>query len=539
MTRAAPPTDIPPVVFSDFTPGIADLPGISYPTCQATRTNTYRCLANPSGSLGPGPRRDYSLAGNDFDDAAPQNGYFCSGIYVSSPILPSAGASSADGRAHELWIATEWDTTAAGNTKKRRLERVRLFESAPTRETIYTNDTATSSGVGTATCCTFAQTRANTVSPVTPGIPVLAISWYADVAANSINYEFPDNTTPTLNTPFAVHTSQALVITHQGRFVYRFISAYDHGVNGRYSTTEDLKWGDVNNPQAALSALQAFYPEQADGYALMASMSANELFCLKEQGALVIVGDLALPTITNLPMVEGSGFMPQAAGLRTPLGFLYSARSGLHSWTHGDAAELISPVMDPDFHRITSEVELFGGQSYSWYYTGGLAFLSNNFIFDTRTKSFWRLEDINTMQLRWMTGARQFVYGAKSEFSHADTSLIYGWNLDDGASSYSWQSHPIWESVDRVVAIDEIELIAQGQGTIRLTLTGLDGSTRSVLFELKNPGFPERFRSNFAIQGKYLQLRIEADSLESTADAPTVYSVVVHPSTRQPISVSR
>lgn len=532
----AAPSELPPIVFSDFTPGIADLPGVSYPATQATRENTYRCIANPSGSLTPAPRQDYTLAGNDFDAADPQNGYFCSGIYVSSPILPGSGSADAEGRAHELWIATEWDTSAAGNTKKRRLERYRQFESAPTRETIYTNDDATSLGIGTATACVFAQTRANHAAPTTVGIPVLAISWYADKAANSINYEYPDDTTPTLNTPYAVHTSQALVVTHQGRFVYRFISAYDHGVNGKYATTEDLKWSNPNDPQAALTVLQTFYPEQADGYALMASMSANELFCLKEQGALVLVGDLNLPTVTNLPMVEGSGFMPQGSGLRTPLGFLYAGRSGLRSWTHGDTSELISPAMDHRFHTIETEVELYGGQSYSWYYVGGLCFLGNNFIYDTRTKSFWRLEDEDDIRLRWMTGARKWVYGAKSTFSHEDTSLIRGWNLDDGATSFSWQSHPIWESVDRVVAVDEIELIAQGHGRVKLSLTDIKGNTRYELFDLVDTGFPERFRSSFAIHGKYLQLRIEADSGDDTHDAPTIYGVTIHPSVRQPIN---
>lgn len=520
---------MPPIVFSDFKPGIADKPGVNYPPGMATRTNTFRCRCSPTGSLIPGPGHDFDLSGTAFEGSQPLHGYYCAGIYAAGPITPSSGTASAAQRFHELWIATEYDLVTP--EKRRRLQRVREFENSPTTDLIYTFDGGAAVDAGIAWACTFGQSRGNKTTPTSPGIPVLAIAWGSNIAAACIMYEFPDDTTPTSNTPKSLGTDAALVVTHQGRFVFRYPTAYGHGTNADWVTTENLKWTPVNNPQGTISVLQAFYPEIADGYSLMGSMSANELFALKETGAVVFIGDLDNPTVYNMPMVVGSGGVPISSGVRTPLGYFYPSRDGIRSWNHGDSSDNVSPMMDNSFYQIGSEP--FLAQSYTWATIGELVFLSNNFYFDALTRSYWQLEDPSVMQFRWMTSFRQYIYGARTSYTNADPTLIRGYDIEDGADSYSWQSHPIWQSTERILEFREIELIAEGQGSVTVTMFALDGTPKSEVFQLENNGFVERFRRNFSISGKYLQLRIECDSFETGQAAATVHNVTIHPDARQ------
>lgn len=525
------PLVLPPISIRDFTPGIADDPGVNYPPGQATRQNTFGCYALSTGALVPAFRSVYTRAGDHFEASNPSAslGYFCAGIYMVGPVLPTAATISSVPA--ELWIATEWALTTP--TKKRRLQRVLLDENPVVTEDIITQSDASATDATIMWQAFFCQNRSNQSNPTQVGIPVVIIGWGSSIVAFANIWEFPNDTTPTLNTPKVIANISGQPISHQGRVVWHEPTSYHHGVDTDYATGENLRWTDTNDV-SGISAYQAFYPESADGYSVKASMTANQLLLIKETGAIVVYGDLDNPTVNNLPAVPGNAELFSCNGARTPLGFLYPAR-GVWSWSTGDSAENIAPNMDPDFYKPPA----VGGIEGAWWYPiNNWVFLSNNFFFDTLTRGLWQIEDPTTVRYAYVTGARHLVYMAKNFYTNASDALITGYDLNLSRRSYSWQSQPIWESIGRTIKITEFELIAKGQGTVAITLTGRSGATTTVSVTLVNAGYPERFRENIAIQGEYVQVKIVANSGSDSVEGATIYELILEPESRAQVKVT-
>lgn len=523
----------PPITFRDFRPGISDNPGTNYPPEQATRTNTFRCLSNRSGALVPGMRRTSSIAGTHFEASNPTPGfYLIVGFYAGGPVVPLV-ASPSPSYTHELFIGTEY---LFGGNRKFKLERRRMYEATPSNDLIKNISRADATVTGRGWGMTFGTSRSNKGAPTTPGIPIVVFAWGSSAnVADSFTSVFPDDATPTLNAPYDVQTGQsALICTHQGRIVLHRQSAYGHGVDTGWNPAEDMQWTAVFNP-GSLGSLTNFVPENPDGYSVMQPMSANELFALKASFAVMFQGDLNDPIVINLPMVPGTPI--GQSGVVSPAGLLYgNPLSGVWSWMGGDSAKLLSPQMRPDFWTLTDGLHL--AQQYQWATMGDLVVLSNNWIYDIQTSSWWRLEDDSLFHTRYITTDwyKQFLYGSITQYTHAADTIAYEWTRSLGSSTYSWQSHPIWQSIDRILAVREVDLVAQGQGTVTLTCTGFSGATTSEVITLDNTGYPERHRRNFYIQGQYLQLRIQVDSGSASVDGPTVFSVALHPDPRARLS---
>lgn len=526
------PASIAPLEIRDFTPGIADNPGVGWPAGQATRDNTFRCTANRAGALVPGPRRNYALTGTDF--GTPLAGYYViDGVFAAGPV-EGTGTPDPDGRGHDLFVATEFNS---GGNRRFKLERWRQYETPVTADLIRDYVTADASNGGNGCGIQWALTRVNRAAPTTPGIPAVIYAWIPALATigNGFIEQFPNDATPALNAVFQIATPRGMIMnTHQGRVVWGVQNGYSHGVNSSWATAEDLFWTAVNNT-GSVGPVQVFVPENPDGYLVLIPMSANELFCLKRSFGVALVGDLDNPTVINLPMVPG-GSDPIGATI-SPLGLVYANRyTGVWLWAHGDSANLLSPAMDPDFWTLAAlNAELLVGNKYTFDSFGTRIFLSNNFYFDTDTKGWWRLENPATLQIRHFTHFEQFLYGSPSTTPDPPGTVVYGWNTELGESTYSWQSQPFWETVDSTVNIREIEVVAKGAGTITITASGLGAATANIVLTLANLGYPERFRENFAILTDYLQVKIEANSGSSVVDAPTVYEVILHPDARTPV----
>lgn len=534
---AQPPAPLPLIRFSDFTPGIADIPGVNYRPEQAMRTNTYRCIANRTGALTPLPRQDTSYAGIDYESANPDAGYYLvNGFYVPPyTVTPETGSDPVDpdGRFHAVFLSVSY---VKGGSFKNKLELFRFWDNPHTNATLRTSSGAPASNTGaTAFGATFGLTRMNKGAPTSPGVPIVVIGWgNLDPSLKYVS-TFPNDATPTLDTLYDITTSIALPIitVHQGRVVISEVTNYGFGTQGTSVTSENLQWTNVND-DSVVNIVQAFVPENPNGYAVLYPMSANELFALKQTGAALMVGDLDNPSIQNLPMVPGTIIVQTATA--SPLGLIYgSEQSGVWVWQHGDSSTLLSPNMLPDFWMIANEP--LTGNRYRFECWDDWIIVPNNWVFDTLTKGWWRLENEATFQINKYGRYDKFLYGAKRTYTHAALTAFYSWRKDKGAVSYSWQSHPIWETIDRIFSVREIELVAKGQGTVVATLTAIDNSTTSKTFTLANTGFPERFRANFAIQGRYLQLRLVADSGSNSVDAPTVYEVQLHPDERSRLPV--
>jgi hypothetical protein len=546
-------TSLDPIAFKDFSPGIADNPGVSYQPETATRANTWRCIANRSGALVPLPWRTepFTVPTPSTDPNAPYavNGLYAPPIGVFPTVLFHLGDEYP---AHELMVGIQWDENiGSGPTAHQNLYRVRRYEQ-PLGTAFDLIHSATPypmpasfipSGMG------FGTTRSNQADHTIVGTPVVVALWCSGFASGYLLC-FPDDQHATTNTPYVKFSEPTFLLDmccHQGRTIVQEATAYNQGVDTTTFMGENLLWSKVNtfsdwtpnaDPAVAIHAFpQAFVPENPSGYAFMAAMSANELFAVKLNGAVNVVGDLDNPTVVSLPMVAGSEISHTPAICE--LGVVYGSRtSGVWLWPHGDTSQLLSPRMIPDFWAITpgSDDDAFGGVAYQFARCDDWVLVPNNWIFDTNLKSWWRLEDPDVAQIRLFTSMSHFIYGSESFYSPADNQPIHLWKREDKGPTYSWQSHPIWQSVADIVNVNEIEVIAEGQGTITVTLTALNGDHHSITLALANCGYPERFREAFAIQGTYLQLRIEVDSgIPLYAPAPTVYSVTLYPFSEQPV----
>lgn len=540
-------TAIDPIRFTDFRPGISDNPGAGYKPESATRANTWRCIANRSGALVPLPWR-FGPFTMPHEAANLDENIWVNGVYVAPMgLLPTVAAFKADQfPEHEVFFGTEW---VEGGTHHHRLRRVRRYEEPGTAMDLLHDISWPDPGaIWHATGMQFGTTRSNRADNTIVGAPVVIVLWSQGSTHNYL-LSFPDDQALASNTPFFKYQDNVFLLNfccHQGRTVAQIATAYGQGVNTTTFMGENLQWSRVNNfgdwtpnadPAVAIHAFpQVFVEENPSGYAFIAAMSANELFAVKVNGGVNVTGDLDNPTVISLPMVAGSEMSHTPAVCE--LGVVYGNRtSGVWLWPHGDTSQLLSPQMDPGFWVLNqTDLDDFGGIPYSFARCDDWVLIPNNWIFDTNLKSWWRLEDPSVVAIRHFTAMSHFIYGSQSFYTGNDHWGIHEWVREDKTDSWSWQSHPIWQSVGDIVNVASIELVAEGQGDVRLTMTALDGTTNAITITLANPGFPERFRENFAIQGQYLQLRIEADShVPRYGAAPTVYSVALFPFTEQPI----
>ncbi len=518
-----------------------DEPSTSYPPGAATRQNTFKCISSQSGALEPMFRLVTYYNGVDYNGGAPQGGgsYVVDGFYAAGPLIPTGMDVTVSDRPHELWLGVEYTTDTQ---RIHNLERLLVDELPFTRETIITKTVADTTQALNGWGMTFAATRANQEFPEKPGIPIVVAAWsppFTGVGGYAIT--FPHSTTPTSNTPFDILSEgapggdgdnllnqQVLVVCHQNRIILRRETTYGHGVDQIWATTEDLFHTDANNP-AIYNGPQAFVPENPDGYGVMAAMSASELFAVKQSGGLFIQGDIENPHVRNLPMVTGGG----DGGAYTRMGFMYGGSStGLWVWPHGDTSDHLSQLLEPDFYQIPDEVPLVA-QRYQWDCADNYVFLSYNWVYDTDVKSFWRLDDPDLYQFRWMAHRLQWLYGAVDRYEADALTCIYSYDMTKAATSFKWQSHPLWSTIDRTVDIRDVSVRASGTGTVTITLSALGVTPKSQVFEFSSD-IPFLQRQAFSIRGQAMTVLIESQGADD-GDAPTVYEINLQPSDRAAI----
>lgn len=275
------------------------------------------------------------------------------------------------------------------------------------------------------------------------------------------------------------------------------------------------------------------------GIGLWASTNASELFLVKTiGGGLVVRGDIANPTIVDLPGVastKGYG----ALGCSTPLGYVYATRDGVWAWTGGDSVNLLSAQLEGTFwtpdsidgRRVASYKvpQMPKGKmtySYPFIYVG-------NWCYDIRTKSWWKITT-ETDYIHWESSSLGRVYGIKSHFP-AGTGVPLNSQIADvfdpskGTWRYTWLSHPLARTRDRQITAREVVLKAQGQGLVVVTVIGLNGESRSVTFSLSSYGSQDVAvqRANLGIAATDMTVHIQATGISVESPAPRVLSVAI------------
>lgn len=534
-----PSNDLQYVSITDFTPGIRnrtmvaenswapnkpDQPGV------ATEEFTYKCVSLPGGGLGPLPKRTYSLTLVNPGDML-GNAAFVAGMYVAGPIVNDSE------RRHEIWLAYQYRRTT-GSLRRLRLHRVRAFDLAATSDTIrdITGVLDTNSIQG----ATFGTTRSNKATPLLPGIPVVVIGWYEPGGGGQkFVVSYPDTASPTSATAVTTLTTTlaAEVITHQGRIVLLGLTNYSHGPTGGWSTNENIYWTPVNDASglANAGAASVFVPEAPGGFGTGASLSANELLLVKRSGGggFTLNGDLDDPTVVNLPKLINTGL--ENVGVNSPLGFIYGESSGsVWLWTGGDVVTNIAPFMEDAFWQPPNSQVAAGwtaayiGTRMSWDMLGNQCWGPMGWLFDTDSGGWWRYDDNVDFLPRWVRrGDNRFIYVSPGpvNFGLAE-ALVYSYDRATPSNIYSWQSQPLWVSVNRAIDVREVVLIAAGAGRVDITLTGQDIVLETHQVTIDSPQ-PKLYRVPFATQGHSVQVRVVANGTTSVIPAPIIYEIRV------------
>jgi hypothetical protein len=361
---------------------------------------------------------------------------------------------------------------------------------------------------------------------------------------------FPNPNTPTVSQPWVYSFARAVLggqlIGHQGRIVilqYTSVTLSGwQGSTGQIITNDALSFSDPPNslpPGNFPTQNEVFVPEYSTGYGCWGTMSISELLLIKHKGgAVYVTGDIANPTVTHLPgVISTGGLISQCAP--TPVGLMYpTATNGMYLWNGGNTSQKISNQLDDGFFLTPQVIPNFGVQVQVEPWNEWIL-VSNNWLYDTVTQGWWRLEDptqtTNTNigipspgpVFSWYARSYQdnLMYAAVGAYLNSPASeAIWVYDRTKPASTFSWQSHPIPVTTERLVDVRELVLLAQGQGIVSVTLTDTDGNVQANgpdVFAIKSPTIPQRLRLRTSITGYNIIVRIQSEGTSLTVPGTT------------------
>jgi len=557
---------------NDFRPGIRMTPSILHPPGTARPNTTFRCRSLPDGSLGPGPRRVDEIeppailfsAGFVSGTADAQSAEVrIIGLFSNDPVYNAADQSAGvDQNNSEIWAAFEWWDGGYATNYRQAIWRLRRSYASYTgvaadwQQIYQRSQTATYAANVRPKRCHFGNQRSNSGTPAVPG-PIV-VGWVVDGMARFSPDDTAPSTTSTAAMPTTTGVSPDSVVMHQNRAVIFPLVPIAANANTVYATNEAFYWTEPND-LTSLDALLTSYvntvaaPENPSGYQVMEPVTANELLLIKSKGGgLILAGDLNDFTARYLPYLRSPG-LSMNRGTTTPIGFIYPIdNGGVYLWTGGDTSDDLSPYMDDNFWRppttipvetrtgFTSRIPAAWGYGFtSMIACGTIVICPNNWIFDTETRAWWKLEAYSTeADLKYMThhvttdwSNRRFYTAPSGYFPPAAGSVALNeYDTTLGTIDYQWESHPIAPSVDRDINVREVVLTASGTTastitvTVASTLAGGDSNTATFAFPAGDA--PVSLRMPIHVSGPALTIKVAAAGNSSTT-APRVHKIAV------------
>lgn len=321
---------------------------------------------------------------------------------------------------------------------------------------------------------------ANSAPTTTPGQPVLVFPLNPDANQTGLNaiYVYPDPATPNLYPPLNLTTGSGVanvgqVIAHQNRILTFGVSYFAWPPVAGASdlvTNEVINFTDPPNGITMVNAQTYFGIEEPFGYGASGSISAGELFLVKQRGGgLVVSGDIVSPTVTFFPGIQPTGAMYGRAD-SGPAGLFYGSNAqGYWNWNGGNTSTKISNQLDNGFFTIP-DWNISAGNSTPTnfgFYTecvGDKVYVSNNWVYDTVTNSWWTYfprpgQDPNHTgyNLYWYSNVDgEVAYAAPLTFTSADTHFSFRFDQTLPSAYWSWKSNPIILSQDRLIDVREL-----------------------------------------------------------------------------------
>ena len=545
--------DLEYVELSDFTAGIyAD---VTYSATNAAHEvtgaaqlqDTWGCVGHPSGGLVPlGTSTAFTYTGfNDYPwdtDHYPSAAMFVAtlGAYVH-PAPQFNDASSSSGMLTVCGFNRAVDTAGGAAYKAHGVVRAFRTQSGPAATYNIYNKTGASAATGITMnqMHFFASRTVDTGGTITdPGNPY--VGWLvnnvsgSDVFGTYARYGlFPDPGDPGNDTAWEATPAAACAYPfgHQGRYCLFFTAPGQLGDQTTLVTAERIAWAPVNDATNTMSAGAVFVEENPTGIAFAQSTNANELFVARTYGpAFLIRGDLDNPEVVRMPSVSPTGRICSPAV--TPHGLVYGTSTTVELWEGGETSRNISPQFDTGFWwNINSTAGKRAGlPGFAWHTP--FLYAPNNLMWDSRTEAWWRLDNPATLVYQTMHRySANTIVGVASYLDATQTTLWKTYDMDTPCADFSWRSQPMPEARGRRLKYREVELVAQGYGTVVVQIIGIGGSSSTATFTFNSTARPVLMRESVAIDCWDAEVKIT--STGAVATAPTVRRVRLGHSARQ------
>jgi len=561
--------------------------------CQVTET--YGCFGGKFGGLHPAPRLVATKTQALFDSttanypSAAEKRAQIVATYLMSPVWPSTGAVGTRGDTSSinytgepdmLFVAFNWYYSDSGVTttwnRKYRLEAYRPFRLTNDQITI---DSLANNVFGAQIAFHSSQrrygfasidgTRSNITAATSPG-PAHIVYSMSDWTQNKINGAWPNPSNVYSNTASSSATTgtqyNQAVVAHQGRVVFLEninnanwyggsvpnVLGQPFGTNGVLPAGESIGYSDPNAFVATNVTYNAslFVEENPTGFGTWQSMNANELFLVKNRGGGVVVrGDVARPTVVRLPGLP-SVYDATNKGCLTDKGYVYGTRNGVYRWNGADTAEDIAPQMGGSnggwfWKTDDDETDLLwpGALHGTFTYAPPLIVAPNNFMYNTETNSWWRIHPTPTQDAtngkifaHWQTSTSGRFYGIPAYISDSQTTVWSRFDPNLGCRKYVWRSQPLAKTRNRTLNMREINLVAQGSGTVKVDVIGVGGVLDSHTFTVDDTNRPVIQFAQIKMQAQDVELRITADSGSDSVNAPVVHRIAIGYNTASSVS---
>lgn len=525
----------------DFSPGIVQrknhyalTSANPAPLGAAQAEDTYRCVALPGGGLGPLPKRHYNYSHATIGDGTTR---YNTGFMVMGPIIDVVGANTANvmevndqssGQLDEFILGYSYN---ANPNYTRVVEAIQAWLAVPSVLTLTTTTSATRTDVHGAHYMTPARHSPTGTTPISDDVALVALAWERPLSAAALTfsstllYPFPGAATPYAN----VGIVTGYLVGHQARVVAA-LKGTEAWAGKSYYDQARLVW---TTPYRLASRVTSDFlnvgPETPFGIGCMSSLSASDLLVIKHRGgAYLIQGDLTYPIIRHLPGVTGTGGT-ECYGANSSLGFVYGVnQGGVRVWQGGEGSEQLAPQLEPNFW-ITPDwdpVYQYKGRFAEW---GDYIIAPNNWLFDTVTKGWWRLETpAEAVYTQFVPSpSNNVLYGSRATWTDASPIVVSGWDPSTPASSYSWKSQPLPLTFNRRVTVREIQVVAQGVGDITLSVIGsTSDQSKNIVWTLPAEAatHPVLLRKKLSWQGSYVQLQLGSYH-SSTGPAPIINAI--------------
>lgn len=546
-------------VIKDFSPGIHQRLSSDYPAGTASPINTYRCYAVEGGALSPLPARRTSTITKDPLIPADTNlaeEFRIIGLHAANPMFwPGETIPGLEQNNTDIFLATEHWTGTLGGADNQITQSVaryrRHYQYNPAWEELWSASDATKYDARIRPRHTqFATCRSNTSTPTQAG-PIV-VTWVTSGYARQFPDETAAGTSGTVALPgdksdpanTAGLISPDTLLAHQDRIVIFPLTLSGFGANTISTTNECFYYSNKNDLRTLASELSGNYfsfppsNENPNGYGVAASLTYNECLLIKcKGGAIVLHGDMAIFSARTLPYVRGTG-LAMNNGSVSPLGYVYPTDGGgVWLWNGGDVSQHLTKHLQPEFWRppATSIDGTANGWGYHWSQAtdaNNWVIFPNNWMWDTDLGGWWRLDDpadtvFHRAHVDWRN---HFLWCAPSGYRDSSDPVLYEYNLTQYAADYSWQSQPLTTSMDRVVNVRDVEVVATGLGTIRLTVTTRDDPQGGeVTFTSTSASTPDVVRGvlSNAVTGNHVTFRVEAQAADpnATTGAPLIHEI--------------